>query len=99
MDHCAFGPASGLLIHLCHPVSLPRLIPLVLAVQAALSAQGAWAAGADAGQPVRIEARTISGTVDEEARAEGDVELRRGGLLLKADRLTYRTESDRAVAE
>ncbi len=99
MDHCAFGPASGLLIHVCHPVSLPRLIPLVLAVQAALLAQGAWAAGRDADQPVKIEARTVSGTVDEEARAEGDAELRRGGLLLKADRLTYRTESDRAVAE
>ena len=80
-------------------MSLPRLIPLVLAVQAALWAQGAWAAGPDADQPVKIEARTLSGTVNDEARAEGDVELRRGGLLLKADRLTYRTEADRAVAE
>jgi LPS-assembly protein len=75
------------------------LIPHVLAAHAALCAGGAWAAGTDANQPVKIEARTISGTVDEEARAEGDVELRRGGLLVKADRLTYRTESDRAIAE
>lgn len=80
-------------------MSLPRLIPLVLAVQAALLAQVASAAGRDADQPVKIEARTINGTVDDEARAEGDVELRRGGLLLKADRLTYRTPSDRAIAE
>ncbi|MEI6026400.1 MAG: LPS assembly protein LptD [Betaproteobacteria bacterium] len=76
-----------------------RLNPLALAAVAALSAGSAWAAGPDADQPVKIEARTISGTVDDEARAEGDVELRRGGLLLKADRLTYRTEGDRAVAE
>lgn len=41
----------------------------------------------------------MRGTVDQEARAEGEVELRRGGLLLKADRLVYRNESDRAVAE
>jgi LPS-assembly protein len=75
------------------------LNPLALAAVAALSAGSAWAAGPDADQPVKIEARTISGTVDDEARAEGDVELRRGGLLLKADRLTYRTEGDRAVAE
>jgi lipopolysaccharide assembly outer membrane protein LptD (OstA) len=75
------------------------LIPQVLAAQAALWLGGAWAAGADADQPVKIEARAISGTVDEEARAEGDVELRRGGLLVKADRLTYRIPSDRAIAE
>ena len=80
-------------------MSFPRLIPQVLAAHAVLCAGGAWAAGADANQPVKIEARTISGTVDEEARAEGNVELRRGGLLVKADRLTYRTESDRAIAE
>jgi len=41
----------------------------------------------------------MSGTADEEARAEGDVELRRGGLLLKSDRLTYRAEGDLAIAE
>lgn len=76
-----------------------RLNPLALAAVAALAAGSAWAAGPDADQPVKIEARKISGTVEDEARAEGDVELRRGGLLLKADRLTYRTEGDRAVAE
>ena len=48
---------------------------------------------------MKIEARSLSGTVQEEARAEGDVELRRGGLLLKSDRLIYRSDSDRAVAE
>ena len=79
-DCCPVGPASRLLIHLRHPVSLPRLIPLALAVQAALSSQGAGAAGRDADQPVKIEARTINGTVNDEARAEGDAELRRGGL-------------------
>lgn len=41
----------------------------------------------------------MSGTADEDARAEGDVELRRGGLLLKSDRLTYRAEGDLAIAE
>ncbi len=64
-----------------------------------LGPAGAQAAGPDAEQPVKIEARSLSGKADEEARAEGDVELRQGGLLLKADRLTYRSQSDRAVAE
>lgn len=81
------------------PVSFARLNPLALAAAAALGAGAAWAGGPDADQPVKIEARALSGTVAEEARAEGDVELRRGGLLLKADRLTYRTEGDRAIAE
>ena len=98
-DRCPVGPASGLLLHFCHPVSLPRLIPLVLAIHAALLAQVVSAAGRDADQPVKIEARTINGTVNDEARAEGDAELRRGGLLIKADRLTYRAPSDRAIAE
>ena len=38
---------------------------------------------------VRIEADTLSGTPGGEARAEGGVELRRGGLTVRADRVTY----------
>jgi len=96
---CTATLCLDLPLHPRNPVPSARLNPLALAAVAALSAGSAWAAGPDADQPVKIEARTISGTVDDEARAEGDVELRRGGLLLKADRLTYRTEGDRAVAE
>ncbi len=83
-----------------HPVLAHlRPHPLWLAALACLGSGSALAAGPDADQPVKIEARSLRGTVEEEARAEGDVELRRGGLLLKSDRLTYRSESDRAVAE
>lgn len=82
------------------PVQFLSSSPWVLTGAALLLGPGnAQAAGPDAEQPVKIEARSLSGKADEEARAEGDVELRQGGLLLKADRLTYRSQSDRAVAE
>lgn len=48
---------------------------------------------------VRIEADTLSGTPGGEARAEGGVELRRGGLTVRADRVTYDALSERARAE
>jgi LPS-assembly protein len=60
------------------------------------------AVGAGAQQrdlPVRIEADTIAGTPGGQARAEGSVELRRGGLTVRADRLSYDTDTERARAE
>ena len=87
-----------------HPLSRPvQFLPsspwALTCATLLLGSFGAQAARPDADQPVRIEARSLTGTADQEARAEGEVELRQGGLLLKADRLTYRSQSDRAVAE
>lgn len=49
--------------------------------------------------PVRIEAETFSATPGREARAEGAVELSRGGLTIRADRLVYDAVTERARAE
>lgn len=48
----------------------------------------------DAGLPVVIEADSLHGTPDLESVAEGKVELRRGLLRLKADRVEYRQPDD-----
>ncbi|MBC7942335.1 MAG: LPS-assembly protein LptD, partial [Chitinophagaceae bacterium] len=49
-------------------------------------------------QPILLRARAISGQPDLEAVAEGDVEFRRGGLVIRADRLTYDSPRDLASA-
>jgi LPS-assembly protein len=49
--------------------------------------------------PVRIEAQSLSGSVAATTVAEGAVELRRGPLLLRADRLTYRRADETTQAE
>jgi LPS-assembly protein len=49
--------------------------------------------------PVQIEAEKFSGSPGREARAEGAVELRRGGLTMRADRLVYDAATERALAE
>lgn len=65
-----------------------------------VAAVGVGAAGPqDRDLPVRIEADTIAGTAGGQARAEGSVELRRGGLTVRADRLSYDSASERARAE
>jgi LPS-assembly protein len=46
-----------------------------------------------------LRARAISGTPDAEVRAEGDVELRRAGLLLRADSLVYDSARDLVTAQ
>lgn len=48
----------------------------------------------DAGLPVVIEADRLYGTPDLESVAEGNVELRRGLLRLKADRVAYGQPDD-----
>ena len=47
---------------------------------------------------VTLEAQRLQSTTDQETVAEGAVELRQGGLLLRADRLSYRPATDRARA-
>lgn len=53
---------------------------------------------ADRDAPVVIQARSLSGSPERETVAEGEVELRRGDLLLQADQLRYRGDEDLAVA-
>ena len=48
--------------------------------------------------PVILTARELRGRPDLETVAEGDAELRRGGMLIRADRLSYDTPDDMAQA-
>ncbi len=48
--------------------------------------------------PIVLQARRLSSQPDLETLAEGDVELRRGGLVLRADRVRYDAVLDRATA-
>jgi len=49
--------------------------------------------------PIVLQARTLRSQPDLETVAEGDVEFRRGGLVIRADRLAYDTPNDRANAK
>jgi LPS-assembly protein len=55
-------------------------------------------AEADKPLPIILRARSLQGRPDLEAVAEGDVELRRGSLLIRADRLSYDGAEDLAAA-
>ena len=48
--------------------------------------------------PIVLRARQIRGQPDLQAVAEGEVEFRRGGLVIRADRLSYDTPRDLASA-
>jgi LPS-assembly protein len=48
--------------------------------------------------PITLQADRLLSTTDRETIAEGAVELRQGGLLIRADRLSYRLPTDRANA-
>jgi len=48
--------------------------------------------------PVFLRARRLGGQPGIEAHAEGDVELRRGALVIRADRLAYDAPADRVRA-
>ncbi len=48
--------------------------------------------------PIVLRARSLSARPDLEAVAEGDVEFRRGGLVIRADRLQYENPRDLATA-
>ena len=49
--------------------------------------------------PVILRAQRLSGRADLDSVAEGDVEFRRGGVVMRADRLTYDQPEDLAVAK
>ena len=48
--------------------------------------------------PIIVQARELQGRTDLETVAEGDAEFRRGGLVLRADHLSYDHAEDLAVA-
>lgn len=48
--------------------------------------------------PIVLQARTLRGQPELETVAEGDVEFRRGGLVIRADRIAYDVPEDRALA-
>ena len=56
--------------------------------------------GGDAAQrlPIVLRANSLSGRPDLEAVAEGDVEFRRGALVIRADKLSYDASEDLARA-
>jgi LPS-assembly protein len=48
--------------------------------------------------PIYLQAQEVRGRPDLETVAEGNVEFRRGGMLIRADRLTYEQPDDLAIA-
>jgi LPS-assembly protein len=46
-----------------------------------------------------LQARTLRGQPDVETVAEGDVEFRRGGVVIRAERIAYDVPEDRATAK
>ena len=71
-------------------------LPLVLRRADRLEAPTRGAAAREL--PIVLRARTIGGRPDLDAVAEGDVEFRRAGTVLLADRLTYDQTEDLARA-
>src|ERR1700754_2771605 len=48
--------------------------------------------------PIIVQANELRGRPDLETVAEGDVEFRRGGVVIRSDRLTYEQPEDLAIA-
>jgi LPS-assembly protein len=48
--------------------------------------------------PVIVQARELHGRPDQGTVAEGDAELRRGGMVIRADRMSYDQADDLAIA-
>ena len=49
--------------------------------------------------PIILRAQTLRGRPDLETVAEGNAEFRRGGIVIRADRLTYEQPDDLAIAK
>lgn len=64
-----------------------------------LAAGAAQAADDERDAPITLHADQLRSTPERETLAEGDVELRRGNTVIRADRLRYRPPSDIARAE
>ena len=80
-------------------MSAPRLaIFRWLPLACTLAARPAVAAEPAPPLPITLQADRLLSTTDRETIAEGSVELRQGGLLIRADRLSYKPPTDRAAA-
>ena len=84
---------------------MPTLHPLALAAALLLSPAGAKAQAAsnppstlERNATVTLQADRVSGRPDLDFEAEGQVQLQRGSLTIRTDRLTYDTAQDRARA-
>ncbi|MCB1898502.1 MAG: LPS-assembly protein LptD [Rhodocyclaceae bacterium] len=64
-----------------------------------LALSGSALAVGSADAPTEVEASRIQGRTGVEVNAEGDASLRRSGVELKADSISYRELTDEAVAE
>jgi LPS-assembly protein len=48
--------------------------------------------------PIVLRADVVTGSLEQQANAEGDAEFRRGGMVIKSDRLMYDSPTDTARA-
>jgi LPS-assembly protein len=72
--------------------------PAVNTLQPSRSLQALPRGDAARQQPIVLRAREITARPDLDARADGDVEFRRGGLVIRADTLSYDVPADLATA-
>ncbi len=77
------------------PASAPSNVPTL---QPSLRLQPLPRAEAARQLPIVLQAQSIRSQPDLDTVAEGNVEFRRGGLVIRADRLAYDTPRDRATA-
>jgi LPS-assembly protein len=77
----------------------PAGTPQAASLQASPRLQGLRPSDSAGALPTVLQAQRIQGQPDLETVAEGNVEFRRGGLVVRADRLTYDTVQDLARAK
>jgi LPS-assembly protein len=87
----AWALMSGLA---CAQDAAPRGIQLQLSRSLAPPPRGE----ASKALPIIVQARELRGRPDLETLAEGEAEFRRGGMVLRADRLSYDHPEDLAIA-
>ncbi len=76
----------------------PALVAPLLALCAGWACAQAGPPKTDPSLPSELRARELQGQPETQADARGDVEFRRGSLLIRADALQYLAPQDRAVA-
>ena len=101
--HVPRSPRSSLR-HALRPAPLAPAVALALAAEAPLELrttgelQPLPRGEATRTLPIILRARELRGRPDLETLAEGDAEFRRGGLVIRADRLSYDHPDDLALA-
>jgi LPS-assembly protein len=90
------GHVCAQALPLATAASAPSTSPTL---QASPSLQALPRGNAAAQLPTVLQARSIQGQTEVNAVAEGDAEFRRGGLVVRADRLSYDSRQDLASAK